>query len=59
MSMPTTFNLDPASVTRAVATAKRHGLKPKVLIPVDLFGLPADYDAIARGRQGGRPVRAR
>ena len=42
----TTFNLDPASVTRAVATAKRHGLKPKVLITVDLFGLPADYDAL-------------
>jgi UDP-2-acetamido-2-deoxy-ribo-hexuluronate aminotransferase len=41
-----TFNLDPASVTRAVATAKRHGLKPKVLITVDLFGLPADYDAL-------------
>ena len=42
----TTFNLDPASVTRAVATAKRHGLKPKALITVDLFGLPADYDAL-------------
>ena len=41
-----TFNLDPASVTRAVATAKRHGLKPKALITVDLFGLPADYDAL-------------
>ena len=41
-----TFNLDAASVQRAVATAKRHGLKPKVLIPVDLFGLPADYDAL-------------
>ena len=42
-----TFNLDPASVTRAVATAKRHGLVPKAVIPVDLFGLPADHDAIA------------
>jgi dTDP-4-amino-4,6-dideoxygalactose transaminase len=41
-----TFNLDVASVTRAVATAKRHGLKPKALITVDLFGLPADYDAL-------------
>ncbi len=41
-----TFNLNAASVKRAVATAKRHGLKPKVLIPVDLFGLPADYDAL-------------
>jgi dTDP-4-amino-4,6-dideoxygalactose transaminase len=41
-----TFNLNATSVKRAVATAKRHGLKPKALIPVDLFGLPADYDAL-------------
>ncbi len=41
-----TFNLDVESFARAVATAKRQGLKPKVVIPVDLFGLPADYDAI-------------
>src|SRR4051794_455395 len=44
---PVTFNIDPSSLLRAVATAKRHGLKPKVIIPVDLFGLPADHDAIA------------
>jgi dTDP-4-amino-4,6-dideoxygalactose transaminase len=42
-----TFNLDPASCERAVATAKRLGLKPKVVIPVDLFGLPADHNALA------------
>jgi dTDP-4-amino-4,6-dideoxygalactose transaminase len=42
-----TFNLDPASCDRAVATAKRLGLKPRAIIPVDLFGLPADHDAIA------------
>jgi dTDP-4-amino-4,6-dideoxygalactose transaminase len=42
-----TFNLDAASLKRAVVTAKRHGLKPKVVIPVDLFGLPADHDALA------------
>jgi dTDP-4-amino-4,6-dideoxygalactose transaminase len=41
-----TFNIDPESLQRAVATAKRHGLKPRAVIPVDLFGLPADYDAI-------------
>jgi dTDP-4-amino-4,6-dideoxygalactose transaminase len=41
-----TFNLNAASVKRAIATAKRHGLTPKALIPVDLFGLPADYDAL-------------
>jgi dTDP-4-amino-4,6-dideoxygalactose transaminase len=42
-----TFNLDPASLRQAVATAKQRGLKPKAIIPVDLFGLPADHDAIA------------
>jgi dTDP-4-amino-4,6-dideoxygalactose transaminase len=41
-----TFNLDPASCERAIATAKRLGLKPRAVIPVDLFGLPADHDAI-------------
>ena len=44
---PETFNLDPASCERAVATAKQLGLKPRAIIPVDLFGLPADHDAIA------------
>ena len=42
-----TFNLDPESLRRAVATAKRLGLKPRAIIPVDLFGLPADHAAIA------------
>jgi dTDP-4-amino-4,6-dideoxygalactose transaminase len=41
-----TFNIDPSSLERAIAKAKRLGLKPKAVIPVDLFGLPADYDAI-------------
>jgi dTDP-4-amino-4,6-dideoxygalactose transaminase len=41
------FNIDAASLRRAIATAKRAGLKPKAVIPVDLFGQPADHDAIA------------
>ena len=41
------FNLDAESLERAVATAKRLGLRPRAVIPVDLFGLPADHDAIA------------
>ena len=45
--LPDSFNLDPASCERAVVTAKRLGLKPRAIIPVDLFGLPADHDAIA------------
>jgi len=44
---PDTFNLDPASCERGVATAKRLGLRPRAIIPVDLFGLPADHEAIA------------
>ncbi|MDT3687746.1 MAG: DegT/DnrJ/EryC1/StrS aminotransferase family protein [Pseudorhodoplanes sp.] len=42
-----TFNMDAASLKKAIATAKAKGLKPKAVIPVDLFGLPADHDAIA------------
>jgi dTDP-4-amino-4,6-dideoxygalactose transaminase len=42
-----TFNIDVASLKSAIATAKAEGLKPKAVIPVDLFGLPADHDAIA------------
>jgi len=41
-----TFNIDAVSLERAVATAKRLGLKPKMVIPVDLFGLPADFDSV-------------
>jgi len=42
-----TFNVNARSIVRAIETAKREGLSPKALIPVDLFGLPADHDAIA------------
>jgi dTDP-4-amino-4,6-dideoxygalactose transaminase len=42
-----TYNMDAASLKRAVATAKKLGLKPRAIIPVDLFGQPADHDAIA------------
>jgi dTDP-4-amino-4,6-dideoxygalactose transaminase len=42
-----TFNIDVESLKSAIKTAKTQGLKPKAVIPVDLFGLPADHDAIA------------
>jgi dTDP-4-amino-4,6-dideoxygalactose transaminase len=42
-----TFNMDAASLSHGIAVAKRRGLKPKVVIPVDLFGQSADHDAIA------------
>ncbi|MDB5652515.1 MAG: DegT/DnrJ/EryC1/StrS aminotransferase [Tardiphaga sp.] len=42
-----TYTMDIASLSRAIATAKKSGLTPKAIIPVDLFGQPADHDAIA------------
>jgi dTDP-4-amino-4,6-dideoxygalactose transaminase len=41
-----TFNLDVSSLEQAIATARGLRLKPVGLISVDLFGQPADYDAI-------------
>ena len=41
-----TFNISPASVVRAIAAAKKAGLTPRMILPVDLFGLPAEYHAI-------------
>jgi dTDP-4-amino-4,6-dideoxygalactose transaminase len=43
-----TFNLDPASLKGALAAARRAGVKPKAVMTVDLFGLPVDYDTIAK-----------
>jgi len=40
------FNIDAASLKRGIATARRLGLKPRGIIPVDLFGQSADHDAI-------------
>lgn len=46
---PVTFNIDPAKLAPAIQAVKQRGdLEPKVIMPVDLFGLPADYDAIDR-----------
>jgi dTDP-4-amino-4,6-dideoxygalactose transaminase len=42
-----TFNMAAASLKRGVETARKQGLKPKAVIPVDLFGQSADHDAIA------------
>jgi dTDP-4-amino-4,6-dideoxygalactose transaminase len=44
---PDTFNMDPDSLEKAILAVKAEGkLVPRVVIPVDLFGLPADYDRI-------------
>jgi dTDP-4-amino-4,6-dideoxygalactose transaminase len=42
-----TFNLDIGSLKRGIRTARNLGLKPRVVIPVDLFGQSVDHDAIA------------
>jgi dTDP-4-amino-4,6-dideoxygalactose transaminase len=43
---PDSFNLDPASLEAGLKVAKKQGLRPVAVIPVDLFGQPADYEAI-------------
>ncbi len=41
-----TFNIAPDSAARAVAAARAAGLTPRMIIPVDLFGQPADFASI-------------
>ncbi len=42
-----TYNMDSASLEAAIAMVKRDGkLKARVVMPVDLFGQPADYAAL-------------
>ncbi len=57
---PKTYNIDPAKLEKAIAAVKANdnkiyplpltpntsALTPKAVIPVDLYGLMADYDAI-------------
>lgn len=44
---PVTFNLAPAALEQAILDTLCKGkLRPRVVIPVDLFGQPADYAAL-------------
>lgn len=44
---PHTFNMDPSALEQEIARCLREGrLTPRCVMPVDLFGLPADYTAI-------------
>lgn len=44
-----TFNIDLDSLEDAIERTLKEGkLTPKVIIPVDLFGLPADFEAIQK-----------
>ncbi len=40
------FNLDTAALEGAIAHAQALGLRPRAIIPVDLYGQPADYPAM-------------
>ncbi len=40
------FLLDPEGLAAAIDAAQRLGLEPRAVIPVDLYGHPADYAAI-------------
>ena len=41
-----TFNLDPGSLEAAIMQTRRSTLRPRAVIPVDLFGQPANYAEI-------------
>ncbi len=44
-----TFNIDPVQLETAIQRTIKEGLyQPRVVIPVDLFGLPANYPAIEK-----------
>lgn len=44
-----TFNMDPVSLEEAIAAVAAEGeLKPSVVVPVDLFGLPANFTEIRK-----------
>ena len=44
---PDTFNMNPVELEKAIERVKKDGkLTPKVVVAVDLFGQPADYDKI-------------
>src|SRR3954452_6944001 len=43
----TSFNMAVPSLERGIATARKLGLRPKAIMPVDMFGQSADHDPIA------------
>ena len=46
--LPDSYNMDPVSLESAIAMVRRDtDLRPKAVIPVDLFGQPADYRRLA------------
>ena len=57
---PKTFNIDPVALEQAItglgSSPKTASLRPKGIIPVDLFGQPADYDAINALARQAQPL---
>ena len=45
---PDTFNINPELIPNAIQFSHEHGLNPTAIIPVDLFGLPAEYKLIEK-----------
>ena len=41
-----TFNMESESLKKGIEVAKKNGLTPRGIIPVDLFGQPVDYDTL-------------
>ena len=47
------FNIDPSALAKAIEACARDGaLRPRAVVPVDLFGQPADYAAILTLAEG-------
>ncbi len=44
--LPDTYNMDPESLKQAIVEARAVGLRPKMVVAVDLFGQAADYPAL-------------
>ena len=43
-----TYNIDPDKIKESISNAKSKNLKPKAIIPIDIFGLPARYRKIMK-----------
>ena len=43
---PATWNMDPERLAEALDTLAREGVTPRAVVPTDLYGQCADYDAI-------------
>lgn len=56
-SEPETWNMDPAALRAALDDARRRGITPKAILPVHLYGMPANMrEIMAIAREFGIPV---